>query len=1246
VAGWEFWVDRGGTFTDVVARQPDGTVVAHKLLSSNPDAYRDAAVQGIRDLLGLAPGEPLPAAQIQAVRMGTTVATNALLERAGEPTALVITRGFRDALRIAYQARPRIFDRHITLPELLYARVIEADERISANGATISPLNAPLVTAALQSAFDDGIRAAAVVCMHGYRYPQHEQQIAAIAREIGFPQVSQSHEVSPLMRLVARGDTTVVDAYLSPILRRYVDEVATELRGVRLLFMQSNGGLTDAGSFRGKDAILSGPAGGIVGMAKTAQAAGFRRVIGFDMGGTSTDVSHFAGELERQYETQVAGVRMRAPMLSIHTVAAGGGSILHFERGRYRVGPDSAGARPGPACYGHGGPATVTDANVLLGRVQPAYFPRVFGPSGRDRLDGDAARDRFAGLAAQITAATGDQRGPEEVAAGFLEIAVANMANAIKKISVQRGYDITKYALSTFGGAGGQHACAVADALAMTSVLIHPLAGVLSAYGIGLADVVAMREAAIEAPLDGDLVTRLLDDFARLEESAAAELANDQAPARVTRRAHLRYDGTDTALPVPFGSAAEMTAAFEAGYRRQFSFLMRDKQIVVEAISVEAATADAAHHPVLAAHTGEKAAGEAVGPSRSAPGQAEPADYVRMFSGGAWVRVGLFRREALRPRQAVAGPAIIAEDLATTVVEPGWRASVTERRDLLLTRVAPRPSGSSVGTGADPVMLEIFGNLFMSIAEQMGVRLQSTAHSVNIKERLDFSCAIFDAAGGLIANAPHIPVHLGSMGESIKVVMERNRGRMRPGDVYVLNDPYHGGTHLPDVTVVTPVFAADTVPGDTVPGDTVPGDTVPGGTVPGGIGARDAPLFYVASRGHHAEIGGISPGSMPAGSTRVEEEGVLIDNWLLVRDGRLAEPETNSLLAGAEYPSRDPATNLADLRAQVAANERGIAELRRMVTEFGLEVVQAYMGHVQDNAAEAVASVIGALSDGSFTYTLDNGARIVVAVRVDRASRTAAIDFTGTSPQLPGNFNAPSSVAMAAVLYVFRTLVDSDIPLNAGCLRPLKVIIPPGTMLSPSYPAAVAAGNVETSQAVTGALYAALGVQAEGAGTMNNVTFGNERYQYYETVASGSGAGAALSRAGAGGAGFDGTDVVQTKMTNSRLTDPEVLEWRYPVRVESYEIRRGSGGAGRWRGGDGGTRRLRFLEPMTVTTLSGHRRIPAFGLAGGSPGAPGRHWVEHADGTVTPMEGCDCVRLAAGDVFVMETPGGGGFGEP
>jgi 5-oxoprolinase (ATP-hydrolysing) len=1190
---WEFWIDRGGTFTDIVARRPDGRLVARKLLSDNPAAYSDAAVAGIRQLLGLKPGQDIPAGQIGSVRLGTTVATNALLERKGEPTVLIITRGFGDALRIAYQNRPRIFDRRILLPEVLYDRVIEADERVTADGEVLTPLDEPALAAELARAHADGYRAAAVVCMHGYRYPEHEARIGDLARAAGFTQVSESHRTSPLMKLVSRGDTTVVDAYLSPILQRYVTEVAAELKGVRLLFMQSNGGLTDAAGFRGKDSIVSGPAGGIVGMARTAADAGFTKTIGFDMGGTSTDVSHFAGEFEREYETQVAGVRMRAPMLSIHTVAAGGGSILHFDGSRYRAGPDSAGADPGPACYRRGGPLTVTDANVLLGRIQPDHFPRVFGEQGDQPLDADITKAKFTELSNRITADTGDTRGPEEVAAGFTEIAVANMANAIKKISVQRGYDVTEYVLNVFGGAGGQHACAVADALGMTRVLIHPLAGVLSAYGIGLADIIAMREQAVDAPLTEDGLETLAETIDPLERDARAEVtAEGVPPERITaaHRAHLRYQGTDTAVIVGVGSLADMTAAFEAEYSRRFSFLMPDKPVIVEAVSVEV--------------TGiQPRFDDTDDPARSA--QKNP-DRVRMFTGGTWAEVDLYERSGLPAGHVIDGPAIVTEELATTVVEPGWQAVVTGRGDLLLSRVAARPDRADVGTTADPVMLEIFNNLFMSVAEQMGVRLQSTAHSVNIKERLDFSCAVFDADGGLIANAPHMPVHLGSMGESIKMVIKRNAGRIRRGDVYVLNDPYHGGTHLPDITVVTPVFST----------------------------GNDDIWFYVASRGHHAEIGGVSPGSMPAASTKVEEEGVLIDNWLLVQDRRLREAETTELLKTAEYPSRDPATNVADLRAQIAANEKGIAELHKMVQHFGLDVVHAYMGHVQENAAESVRRVITALHDGEFGYELDNGAVVQVAVRVNREDRTAEIDFTGTSPQLPGNFNAPSSVAMAAVLYVFRTLVDDDIPLNSGCLQPLHVIIPPGTMLSPGYPAAVAAGNVETSQVVTGALYAALGVMAEGSGTMNNVTFGNDRYQYYETVASGSGAGD----------GFDGTDVVQTKMTNSRLTDPEVLEWRYPVLLESYRIRPGSGGAGRWRGGHGGVRRLRFGEPMTVTTLTGHRRVPAFGLAGGEPGALGRHWIEHPDGRVTPMGGCDSVPVQAGDVFVIETPGGGGYG--
>jgi 5-oxoprolinase (ATP-hydrolysing) len=1204
---WQFWIDRGGTFTDVVGRRPDGTLAVHKLLSENPGRYRDPAVAGIRQLLSVPDGQAIPAELIGVVRLGTTVATNALLERQGEPTVLVITAGFADALRIGYQDRPAIFARQIIRPEMIYQRVIEAAERVGADGEVVLPLDEDAVTQELRAAYADGFRAAAVVCMHGYRYPAHEARIGEIARHLGFRQVSASHATSPLMKLVSRGDTTCVDAYLSPVIARYVDQVAADLPGVRLQFMQSNGGLTGAHSFRGKDAILSGPAGGIVGMARTAREAGFKQVIGFDMGGTSTDVSHYAGEFERRYETQVAGVRLRAPMLSIHTVAAGGGSVLHFDGSRYRVGPDSAGADPGPAAYRRGGPLTVTDANVMLGRVQPRHFPAVFGPGGDQPLDAGAVASRFAALARQIGEATGSMPSPEQVAAGFLDIAVANMANAIKKISVQRGYDVTRYVLATFGGAGGQHACAVADALGIGQVLIHPLAGVLSAYGMGLADVTAMRERAVEAPLAAGSLPGLEKLARELADDALAGLAaQGQGPdgLSIARQAHLRYEGTDTALAVPLGPVPGMIAAFEHGYRQHFSFLMRDKTIMVEAVSVEVA---AGPEPSVLAGPAEVTAGLMPGGPGPGSGAGRGAS-VPLHAAGEWVAAPLARRSGLRPGDRLTGPALIVEDFATTVVEPGWQAELTVRGDLLLSRVTARPDRLAVPTRVDPVMLEIFSNLFMSVAEQMGERLRATAHSVNIKERLDFSCALFDAAGGLIANAPHIPVHLGSMGESIKIIAARNAGRMRPGDVYVLNDPYHGGTHLPDVTVVTPVFGED---------------------------GRQI-LFFVASRGHHAEIGGITPGSMPAFSTRVEEEGVLIDNWLLVRDGRLREAETLGLLGSAAYPSRNPQVNLADLRAQIAANAKGVAELRRMTGHFGLAVVQAYMRHVQDNAEEAVRRVIGSLPDGEFACELDNSAVIRVAVRVDRSARSAEIDFTGTSPQLPGNFNAPSSVAMAAVLYVLRTLVADDIPLNSGCLKPVRVIIPAGSMLAPGYPAAVAAGNVETSQAITGALLGALGVMAEGSGTMNNVTIGNARHQYYETVASGSGAGD----------GFDGTDVVQTHMTNSRLTDPEVLEWRYPVRLERYAVRPGSGGAGRWHGGNGGRREIRFLQPMTVTTLASHRRVPPYGMAGGSPGALGRHWLERADGTVTAMAGCDSAQAGAGDLFVLETPGGGGYGIP
>ncbi|MFC0251870.1 hydantoinase B/oxoprolinase family protein [Massilia consociata] len=1198
---WQFWIDRGGTFTDIVARRPDGQLVTHKLLSEHPEQYRDAAVAGIRHLLGLAPGEPVPVEpqlRIEAVKMGTTVATNALLERKGEPTVLAITQGFRDALRIAYQNRPRLFDRHIVLPELLYAEVIEIEERMGAHGDVVRPLDEAATRTALQACFDRGLRAIAIVFMHGYRYTAHEAATARIAREIGFTQVSVSHEVSPLQKLVARGDTTVVDAYLSPILRRYVDQVASELPGVNLQFMQSSGGLTDARAFQGKDSILSGPAGGIVGMVRASRLAGFERVIGFDMGGTSTDVSHFSGEFERVFETQVAGVRMRAPMMSIHTVAAGGGSILHFDGTRYRVGPDSAGADPGPASYRRGGPLAVTDCNVMLGKIQPRHFPHLFGTGGNEPLDLDAVRAGFVAMAKQIGATTGQTPAPEAVAEGFIQIAVGNMANAIKQISVQRGHDVTEYALTSFGGAGGQHACLVADALGMKTVFIHSLAGVLSAYGMGLADQTAMREQAVELRLldvGSDALAVRLD---ALGEAARGQLlAQGVAPERIelVRRVHLRYEGTDSAIVVPFADMAGMQAAFEQAYKRRYSFLMPSRGLVVEAVSVEAiGRADA---PAESAAAG---AADGVPPA--------PGETVRMYSGGSWHDTGIYLRQAIRPGDTLRGPAIIAEANATTVVEPGWQARVTPHNHLVLTRVEALPERRAIGTTADPVMLEIFNNLFMSIAEQMGLRLQNTAYSVNIKERLDFSCAIFDADGNLVANAPHMPVHLGSMGESIKTVMRKNAGRMRPGDVYALNDPYNGGTHLPDVTVISPVFDE----------------------------AGDEILFYVGSRGHHADIGGTTPGSMPPDSTHIEQEGVLIDNFKLVdgADGILREQQARALLGGARYPARNPDQNMADLRAQVAANQKGVEELHKMVAHFGLDVVRAYMGHVQDNAEEAVRRVISALKDGQYSYDLDNGARIEVAIRVDRDDRSAQIDFTGTSGQLPNNFNAPSAVCMAAVLYVFRTLVEDEIPLNAGCLKPLKVIIPPGSMLNPHYPASVVSGNVETSTCITNALYGALGVMAASQGTMNNFTFGNTRYQYYETISGGSGAGE----------GFDGTDVVQTNMTNSRLTDPEILEFRFPVRLESYAIRQGSGGAGRWRGGNGGVRKLRFLEPMTAAILSNNRIHAPFGMAGGKPGERGRNTVLRADGTVETLGHIGKVGMEPGDLFVIETPGGGGYG--
>ncbi|MFH7243026.1 MAG: hydantoinase B/oxoprolinase family protein [Spirulina sp.] len=1289
---WQFWIDRGGTFTDIVARRPDGTLVVHKLLSENPDRYADAPIQGIRDLLGLSEGEPIPAEAIEAVKMGTTVATNALLERKGDRVLLLITQGFRDALRIGYQNRPDIFARHIQLPEMLYESVLEVQERISAQGEILTPLTQAeedRLRQDLQEAYASGIRSCAIVLMHGYRYPTHEQRLGELACEVGFTQVSLSHQVSPLIKLISRGDTTVVDAYLSPILRRYVDRVAGQLQPAhssddseasisrssaaltpspspqgrgepegspphppippsphpplpRLMFMQSNGGLTDAALFQGRDSILSGPAGGIVGAVQTSGQAGYRQIIGFDMGGTSTDVSHYRGEYERTLETEVAGVRLRAPMMAIHTVAAGGGSMVSFDGSRYRVGPESAGAYPGPACYRHGGPLAVTDCNVMVGKLQPEFFPQVFGPAGNLPLDADIVRQKFSALAEEIHTQTGDVRRPEQVAAGFLAIAVEKMANAIKKISVQRGYDLAEYVLCCFGGAGGQHACLIADALGMTEVFIHPYAGVLSAYGMGLADVRSLHEQSVEQPLNEATlreIQRVLESLADkgLEElaqqgfkvqnskfkiqSSLEALTPSPAPdsPQVLPRLLLKYEGTDSTLAVDFGSVAEMTEQFTALHRQRYGFAQPDKRLIVDTATVE-----------VVGHTHSPAEPELTKP-RTTP--LVPRATVPIYTADTWQDTPIYHREDLCPGDVISGPALIIEPTGTNVVEPHWQATFTAKGHLILKatvkgiqklnvdvqnqKADSLPTPDSRLSTPDPVLLEIFNNLFRAVAEEMGVTLQNTSYSVNIKERLDFSCAVFDQQGQLVANAPHIPVHLGSMGESVRSLIQAKGESLKPGDVYLQNNPYNGGTHLPDITVITPVFL-DSSPSDSP----LPTPHFP------------RPQFYVASRGHHADIGGITPGSMPPDSTSIEEEGVLLDNVQLVNQGQFLEAELQEILTTAPYPVRNVAQNIADLQAQIAANEKGVQELQKLVNRYGLATVQTYMQHVQDNAEECVRRVIDRLQDGEFSYSMDDGSQIAVRVTVDRAQRCARIDFSGTSPQRPNNFNAPLAVTKAAVLYVFRTLVEDDIPLNAGCLKPLAIHVPEGSMLNPTYPAAVVAGNVEVSQAVTDALYGALGAMAASQGTMNNLTFGNAQYQYYETLCGGSGAGP----------GFSGTDAVHTHMTNSRLTDPEVLEWRFPVRLRQFAIRPHSGGQGEFPGGNGMIRQIEFQETMTAAILSNRRTVPPFGLAGGAPGQVGENTVIRADGSVERLPGQVTVTMEPGDQLRIATPGGGGYG--
>lgn len=1198
---WDFWIDRGGTFTDVVARDPGGRLHTAKLLSENPDRYEDAALEAIHRFLDLDSNAPLPAGKIGAVKMGTTVATNALLERKGERTLFVTTKGFKDALRIGYQARPDIFKLAIELPELLYADVVEATERHSSSGEVLIPLNEAAARADMQAVFDQGTKVVAICLMHGYRYQAHEKRLAEIARDIGFTQISTSHGTSPLMKFVSRGDTTVVDAYLSPILRRYVDRVAKaldrEATGTRLMFMQSSGGLTDADLFHGKDAILSGPAGGVVGAVETSHLAGHDKIIGFDMGGTSTDVCHYDGTFERAFETEVAGVRMRAPMMRIHTVAAGGGSLLQFDGSRMRVGPDSAGADPGPTAYRRGGPLTVTDANVMTGKLMPHHFPKIFGPNADQDLDLEAVTKKFEQLASDISSATGTASTPEDIAQGFLMIAVENMAQAIKKISVQRGYDVTRYALTSFGGAGGQHACLVADALGMETCIVHPMSGLLSAYGMGLADIRATRAEALNERLDEAGHSKLSALLDRLGQTAAAEVeaqgvAVDHISLQPT--VHARYEGTDTALEIPFGTIDAIKTAFENAHRARFGFFSPNHAITLEAAAQEAIGAEPrpAEEPAVAAST------------RAEPRAKETA---RVYMESAWHDVPVVDRVDTAPGTSIPGPAILIEPHQTIVIEPGWRADVTPLNHVILTRTEKKQRTKALGTSADPVMLEVFNNLYMSVAEQMGFTLEKTAHSVNIKERLDFSCAIFDRDGQLVANAPHIPVHLGSMGATVESVIEQHP-EMQPGDVFVLNAPYNGGTHLPDITVVTPVFNE----------------------------AGTKRLFFTAARGHHADIGGLTPGSMPSNSCTVDEEGILIDGFKLVDEGVFQEDAMRTLLTSGPYPARNPDQNIADLRAQIAACEKGAQELRKMVGQFGLDAVQAYMGHVQDNAEEAVRRVITTLKPSTFELTMDNGATIKLAVEIDAAKRAATIDFTGTSAQVASNFNAPDAVARAAVLYVFRCLVDDAIPLNAGCLKPITLVIPDGCFLKPQHPAAVVAGNVETSQAITDALFGALGVMSAAQGTMNNLTFGNDTYQYYETIAGGSGAGET----------FDGASAVQSHMTNSRLTDPEVLEARFPVLLRRFDIRNGSGGDGAHKGGDGVIREITFREKMSVSILSGRRTTQPFGLSGGGSALSGSNAVERADGHREALAACDAADMSANDTIIIETPGGGGFGQP
>ena len=1194
---WQFWIDRGGTFTDIVGCKPDGTLVVDKLLSENSSHYKDAAVAGIKKLLNLSQNEKIPADKISSVKMGTTVATNALLERKGDKTLLLITKGFGDLLRIGYQNRPLLFDLNIKLPELLYDRVFEVSERLDSKGNIIRALDEESVRDTLRKAKLDGINSVAIAFMHSYLNPIHEEKIAQIASEEKISQISISYKVSPLMKLVGRADTTVVDAYLSPILRRYVDQVSTELdssKSTKLMFMQSNGGLTDANLFQGKDALLSGPAGGVVSMVQTGIQAGFNKLIGFDMGGTSTDVCHYSGEYERSFETEVAGVRIRAPMMQINTVAAGGGSILSFKDGRFQVGPESAGAIPGPASYGKDGPLTVTDCNVLLGKLHPEYFPNVFGKSGKEPLNTKIVKDKFLLMSQEVSKKTdGLQIDIFLLAEGFLKIAVENMANAIKKISIQRGYDVTKYTLNCFGGAGGQHACQVADSLGITSVFLHPYAGVLSAYGMGLAEIRSIKESHFESDIENINEAEKL--IKKLSVNASNSVINQgikKSSILLIKKAFLHYQGSHQNLEITFNDVEIMRNSFEIEHKKRFGFYVKDRKILIEMLTVEA--------------VGKSSENYDFSNIESPSSDAIAIDNKEMIVNGLKTNVPIYQRSNLKVEQIISGPAIISEPTGTNIIDEGWSANLDKFHNLILNRTEKKINKKSIGTSVDMVMLEVFNNLFMNIAEQMGATLANTAYSVNIKERYDFSCALFNASGALVANAPHVPVHLGSMSEAIRTVIKLNKNNIFSGDVFVLNAPFNGGTHLPDVTVITPVFDK----------------------------LEKEILFFVASRGHHADIGGKTPGSAPPDSKHIDEEGVLIDNFKLFEKGVFRENEMKKILASGKYPCRNIEHNMADLGAQVAANKTGIREINSMIDQFGIQTVHAYMDHVQDNAEECIRNAITNLKEGRYEYELDNKEFIKVDIKIDKIKREATIDFTGTAEKNPFNYNAPIAVCHAVILYVFRTLVGTNIPLNEGCFKPLNIIIPNNSMINAQYPSAVIAGNTEVSQLTCNALFGALGVIAGSQATMNNFVWGNEKIQNYETICGGTGAGP----------DFHGASAIQTHMTNTRSTDPEVLEFRFPVRLEEFSIRKNSGGKGKFNGGDGATRKLRFLEKMIVTTLCSHRKVPPFGVKGGKPGECGKEWLERKDGTIKKLEGNDSCNVENGDLFIMQTPSGGGYG--